>query len=84
MEPLKNQTILLNSTLQDAEGNNYDYDILNGYENINMDIQFILNIFLLLFTIKNLINVKKWCNEKKVKPYQLYCINANSILILIC
>jgi len=83
---LNNQMALLNSTFKmpNPTNSNYDFDILNPAENINMDIQFILNLFLFVLAIKNLKNVKKWCYEKQVKPYKLYCINSNALLVLIC
>lgn len=62
---------------------NYDFDILNKYENINMDIQLTLNILLFIKTFINLKNIPKWCNEKNVKPYKLYCINSNCLTLLI-
>lgn len=62
----------------------YEYDILNIYENISMDLQFFLSIGLLFLIVTNFINIKKWCQEKKVKPYKLYCINSTSLLTIIC
>lgn len=84
--PLGDQILLLNSTLKmtNTRDFNYDYDILIPAENINMDIQFLLNLILFFICIKNLFNVKKWCFEKQVKPYKLYCINSNALLVVIC
>ena len=81
-----NQIFLLNSTLKmtNTPNFNYDYDILIPAENVNMDIQFVLNLILFIIAIKNLFNVKKWCFEKQVKPYKLYCINSNALLVVIC
>lgn len=76
--------LLANSTLKEVKVENYDYDILNSAENINMDIQFFLNLLLLIFTIKNLFNGRKWCYERQFKPHKLYCINCNALLVLIC
>ena len=80
----KTKMNLLNSTITGKEGNNYDYDIINSYENINMDFQFSCNLFLLILTIKNFINVRKWCFQKQVKPFKLYCINANALIVVLC
>lgn len=62
----------------------YEFDILNIYENISMDLQFFMSMGLLFLIVKNFINIKKWCQEKKVKPYKLYCINSTSFLTIIC
>lgn len=80
----KTQMNLWNSTIVEKKGNNYDYDIINGYENINMDIQFSCNLILLIVTIKNFFNVRKWCIQKQVKPYKLYCIHSNTLIVLLC
>lgn len=86
MHPLGNQIFLINSTLKmtNTPDFNYDYDILIPAENINMDIQFVLSLILFTIAIKNLCNVKKWCFEKQVKPYKLYCINSNALIVVIC
>jgi len=62
----------------------YQYDILNFYENINMDFQLCVTLMLLALTLRNFFNVKIWCREKKVKPNKLYCINSNALLIILC
>lgn len=82
---LKKQNRLLKSNnLSVLEGGyQYEYDILNDYENLNMDIQFALSLILLFAIIKNLFNVKFWCKENKVKPYKLYCINCTALSIII-
>lgn len=67
-----------------ASSDRYEFDILNLYENINMDIQLLFTLMLLLLALRNLFNVRKWCKEKKVKPNKLYCINSNALLIIIC
>ena len=73
--------------IQQVEPNtsdSYEFDILNIYENINMDIQLFFTLMLLILALRNLFNVRKWCKEKKVKPNKLYCINSNALLIIIC
>lgn len=75
---------LLNSTLTKPERTNFDYDIINDYENINMDFQLCCNLLLLGLTLNNFLNVRKWCLQKQVKPYKLYCINSNALIVVLC